>query len=370
MKDDILEWLTRLIACDSQNPPREISANGSLLGTVRDALGDSFQFSVNDFGRGRVNLLARRGSPRTLFNVHLDTVPIGETDQWTKPPLSATVSDGRVFGRGACDIKGAAACLIAAARNSKDDVAILFSTDEEGAESCCIDQFVASPECQTFQEFVICEPTKCHATIGHRGYLSVAMEFSGQTGHTSQHAMLSQSANHRAIDWTQEMLQRLSQFQAEQLSDQNCCFNVGTISGGIKNNVIADRCQVTWSARLPGGYTNQQLLDFCFPKSSQGDDRFGWRVTFDGAPLPGNSQQMQLAEAFCKHLDLSIGPQVDFWTEAAIFAQTGKPTIVLGPGDIQQAHAADEWVSVSQLEQCATIYQRLMSDTASMGAEK
>ena len=354
MIQTILDILKDLVACDTQNPPREICADGLVFQCLGRWLGDSFDVQVRDYGQGRVNWLATRGKPTRLFNVHLDTVPAG--DSWTKPPLQMSVESDRVYGRGVCDIKGAAACLIAAAA-SVDDVAILFSSDEEGSESCCIREFCKSDLATPYASFVIAEPTGCQAVVGHRGYLSVAGHFRGQAGHTSQYQLLPASANHCAANWITHALTTVEEMETEALQD-SFCFNVGRIDGGIKNNVVADQCRVTWSARMPAGFANHQLLECLIDRDCH---EAQWTTTFDGAPLPGEPGQRETAAQLCQQLGLPVAPDVDFWTEAAIFAGTGKPTFVLGPGDIAQAHTADEWVAIDQLQQCVERYLNLMN---------
>lgn len=356
MKQQILDILGDLVACDTQNPPREICATSDVFRIVRERLGDQFRYDVQDFGKGRVNLLAKRGQPGRLFNVHLDTVPTG--NGWTRPALQLTVENKRAYGRGVCDIKGAAACLIAAASSTTSDVAILFSSDEEGAESCCIQEFCASELASPFEEFVVSEPTGGLAVVGHRGYLSVKMTFQGVSGHTSQYQLLNASANHQAAHWTSAALTRIGQFEASVLSGQSACFNIGRMDGGIKNNMVADQCLVTWSARMPAGYSNQTLLDEVMRTVPS---CVSWETTFNGAPLPGDLDLRQRTQRRCTQLSLETASDVDFWTEAAIFAATNKPTMVLGPGDIAQAHTADEWVTIQQLETCAETYLKLMN---------
>jgi acetylornithine deacetylase len=130
------------------------------------------------------------------------------------------------------------------------------------------------------------------------------------------------------------------------------------MDGGIKNNIVADLCTVTWSARMPGGFANQllvrELVDN-LPKSVE------WKTSFDGPPLPCDPKLRESSIAKCRELSLPVADDVDFWTEAALFAEAGRPTFVLGPGDIAQAHAVDEWVAVEQLQRCAEIYRSLMN---------
>lgn len=354
MSSLILDILADLVACDTQNPPRQIEAEGAVHRCLTQRLDPAFDLSIHDYGKGRVNWLAIRGNPNRLFNVHLDTVPTGAG--WQRPALSLTQDSSRVYGRGVCDIKGAAASLIAAG-NQCTDVAILFSSDEEGAESCCVKEFCGSALAHRFDSFVVAEPTECCPVVGHRGYISVAGEFSGTSGHTSQANLLKESANHKAAIWVANALNSVQDFETRQLSGDSACFNVGRIDGGLKNNVVAERCLVTWSARVPPGCSNQALLQTLAIADTPDAT---WETTFNAPPLPENPRQRQTAVSWCQDLGWDPGQDVDFWTEAALFAATGKPTMVLGPGHISQAHTADEWVEIKQLEEACDRYLTLM----------
>src|SRR5690606_4113537 len=114
---------------------------GGIFDYLRAQLPD-FRITVTDHGDGAVSLLAVRGAPTRVFNVHLDTVPSSEA--WSADPLKLRVTADRAIGLGACDIKGAAAGLIAAAHATAGDAAFLFSTDEEANDPRCIAAFLAS----------------------------------------------------------------------------------------------------------------------------------------------------------------------------------------------------------------------------------
>ena len=85
-----------------------------------------------------------------------------------------------------------------------------------------------------------------------------------------------------------------------------------------------------------------------------------WQVPFSGPPLPTDGRDVAKAQAFVERHALETGPAVNFWTEASLFAQAGYPAIVLGPGNISQAHVVDEWVSLEQLEKALVIYAKLV----------
>ena len=353
----VLGHLESLVAFDTQNPPRLLDASSPLFGWVSDRLGPGFAIDITDHGQGRVSMLATRGEPALLFNVHLDTVPVIAGSRY--PALEMTLENDRVYGRGCCDIKGAAACLLEIAGATEKPMAILFSTDEEGASGCCVDEFVQTSQCRAFAQVVVAEPTNCLAVTSHRGYLSVKGEFSGEPGHSSEPRALHDNALHKLSAWITAAVGQAARLDGE---GRRPCFNVGEVHGGIKSNVIADRAKLHWSARLSPGDSNEAFLELMTSLDTSHSSR--WTVPFSGPPLPTGGMGISQAEAFVKSHGLESGAQVDFWTEASLFAQAGIPAIVLGPGNIAQAHVLDEWVSLEQLQRALDIYAKLVSSHA------
>jgi len=358
--DRLLEHLATLVACDTQNPPRSIDGDSPIFAHCRQSLPSGFDVRTWDHGDGHVSWYAVRGRPRVLFNVHLDTVPVGEG--WSGDPHRLAVRDGRAYGRGACDIKGAAATLLCLAEQGVENLALLFTSDEEGAGGCCVDRFIAAGAAERFSQVVVAEPTSCRAVLAHRGYLSVKGWFHGTPGHSSEARALGDSAVHGAVRWAEAALQ-LAQGRKAATDDPGSCFNIGRIEGGTKSNVIAGQCHVHWSARLPPGASNEAFLEAvtaCVP----GSVRAEWQVPFTGQPLPAGRQGTEQAESFAQAHALQIGKPVDFWTEASLFSAAGLPALVLGPGDIAQAHQTDEWVGLDQLQLALQRYTTVVKNDA------
>lgn len=353
-QDHILKHLSTLVQHDTCNPPRLMKGDDPMfseLKTFFQQLG--FKVTVQDLGGGHVWLWAVRGTPDLMFNVHLDTVPVSGT--WQHPPFEATVVGDKVYGRGVCDIKGAAACLMALAEDSDAPMAVLFSSDEEGTESCCIVDFLQQVDTSAFQQVVVAEPTGCQAALSHRGYLSVAGSFKSQSGHSSQPNALHDNANHRACHWLSKALS-LAQSHVSDSNPAGLCFNLGHIQGGIKNNMIADDCQLSFSVRVNPGQSNPLIYQTLTKLTTQAE----WQISFDAPPLPEDLSLKSKAAAFCDHVDWPTLDSVDFWTEAALFSQHGLPTVVMGPGHIAQAHTTDEWVELSQLITCYQHYLKVL----------
>jgi acetylornithine deacetylase len=355
MLDRILEHLRPLVACDSQNPPRRIDASSSMFRYAESILSATgFAVAVEDYGDGHVNLYARRGRSGVLFNCHLDTVPVGEG--WTRPALELSVESDRAYGRGVCDIKGAAAALLVVAEQTAAPMAVLFSSDEEGAGSCCVRRFLDSAEHREFDQVVVCEPTTCQAILAHRGFLSVKGHFSGIMGHSSEFRALHDNANHRLARWTAAALEHC---ESEAARGRETCFNLGLVSGGTKSNVIAGDARIHYSARLGPGQSNDELFR-ALENLAGAADWASWEIPFAGPPLPAAGRDDRSAREFCSRLDLELGDPVGFWTEASLFSDVGLPALVLGPGDIAQAHAVDEWVRLDELSRAADIYRSIV----------
>lgn len=353
--EGVLQKLAQLVAFDTQNPPRDIRTESTIFGWIRQSLGEDFSVDLFDHGMGRISMLAVRGKPTLLFNSHLDTVPVIAGSRF--PALELTREQDKVYGRGACDIKGAAACLLEVAASTDKPMALLFTTDEEGAQGCCVNEFVASGHLKGFDQVVVTEPTKCLAITSHRGYLSVKGEFGGVPGHSSEQRALRDNAVHKLATWTATAIGEAARLESE---NRRPCFNVGEVHGGIKSNVIADKANVHWSARLSPGDSNEDFLELMCGLEQGG--KAEWQVPFSGPPLPTAGMDMSSANQFVARHGLKTGDAVDFWTEASLFARAGVPAIVLGPGNIAQAHAIDEWVSIQQLDQALHIYKKLVED--------
>ncbi|NNK31530.1 MAG: acetylornithine deacetylase [Xanthomonadales bacterium] len=351
----LLTHLEALVACDTQNPPRRIDGDSVIFNYCNDVLGAEFDTQTWDYEDGHVSWFARKGDPDVLFNAHLDTVPAG--DGWSTDPLKLEVRDGRAYGRGSCDIKGAAAALLALAQSGVDDMALLFTSDEEGAGGCCVANFLESGRASEFKQVIVAEPTSCRAVLGHRGFLSVKTRFHGEPGHSSEVRALADNANHQMARWAAGALQ-VAEAKKSSPDDPGSCFNLGIVDGGSKSNVIAGGAFVHWSARLQPGESNTAFLEEIQACAGSGPD---WEVPFRGEPLPAAGQGDADARAFCRRLELPLSAPVDFWTEASMFSAAGLPALVLGPGHIAQAHAADEWVELDQLQTALELYTKVVT---------
>jgi len=362
MLSNVLPHLEALVSFDTRNPPREITTGG-IFDYIRAQLPD-FRVEVTDHGAGAVSLFAVRGNPRRVFNVHLDTVP--SSPAWTADPFRLRVTGDRAIGLGACDIKGAAAALIAAAQAGKGDAAFLFSSDEEANDARCIAAFLARNEKEYgFREAVIAEPTRGEAVLAHRGIAAVRMAFKGQAGHASAENALQLSALHNAMRWGAAALDHVEAQKHLRFGGlTGLRFNIGKVEGGIKANMIAPGAEVRFGFRpLPSQDADE--LHATFKALANPDALAEYEPTFWGPSLPSGdvarAEERRLqARDLADELGLPIGNAVDFWTEASLFSAAGLTALVYGPGDIAQAHTADEWVSLEQLRHYAETVAKLL----------
>ncbi|WP_434427715.1 M20/M25/M40 family metallo-hydrolase [Nannocystis pusilla] len=396
-----LEHLGRLVAFDTRNPPRAIAGDAGLFAYLRDMLQRSgLACDTVDLGDGCVYLLAVRGAPQVLFNVHVDTVPADPG--WTADPHVLRVADGRAIGLGACDIKGAAACLLSVLETTTGPAAVLFSSDEEAGSSRCIREFLArsdlsprtsdlssgpadapftdlstrtsdlsprtsAPRHPTFRSVVVGEPTRCRAVLEHRGIGTATAAFSGTGGHASAARALRDSAVHEAVRWASLALARAGESEAAGSAGplRGLRLNLGAVEGGLKANMIASAAAVRFGVRPPPELPPAAALAELFALAPD-PERVRFTPGFLAPPLPAGgpgrlAEARAAAAALAERLGLPPGDPVDFWTEAALFSAAGCNVLVYGPGSIEQAHTAGEYVPLADLVEAATRYRAILS---------
>ena len=146
-------------------------------------------------------------------------------------------------------------------------------------------------------------------------------------------------------------------------------FNSGRIEGGIKSNMIAAECEMLFGFRpLPGMDSKvmlEQMRNLAITEANIPAEDFELTAKFFGPTLPAANQNFDeayvAAEQLAASCHITVGPAVDFWTEASLFSQAGMTALVYGPGNIEQAHTPDEWVALEQLETVVNSYVAIIS---------
>ena len=357
MQDLLLTHLSLLVSCDTQNPPRAITGSDQVFQYCKKILEDAgCVVELTDLGNGCVNLLATRGEPSVLFNCHLDTVPADPA--WTRDPFVLAVDETKATGLGACDIKGAAACLLAAAEGTDEPLAILLTSDEEAGDSVCVKHYLSSNP--SFASVIVCEPTNAKAVTKHRGIETYELEFSGRATHSSQPTAHADNAIHRAIEWASKAIDYLHKEQNENLR-----YNIGVISGGVKTNIAASSATVRFGIRQHAETNLQEVGTHLLSFLSHPSHAVLKRCFSAPSLESGDAGKMFIEQFGLEH----AGP-VDFWTEAALFSEAGFCTLVVGPGDIKEAHAPDESVPLEDLIKTTHVYMKIIQESIAQSSTR
>ena len=307
-------------------------------------------------------VFARWGTPRTLINAHVDTVPANRG--WTRDPWRATVEDGRLYGLGACDTKGAiAAAVTALDRVRPRDVGLLFSGDEERG-TASMRHFLASPIKAAVERAIVCEPTARTAGIRHRGVLAYRATTRGLGGHSSKADHM-----HRPVPALARLAVALDDVGRARIDDglpemRGLCMNVAALDGGLAFNVVPTSASLIWSLRPWPGFDRAawdgQLAELIAGVERASGATIELEQILDHDPF--GVDDPTLASLVGGHAIARVG--VDFWTEAALYQGAGIPAIVIGPGDIAQAHAADEFVTLADLDWAVDLFASIYARSA------
>ncbi len=347
MLDICTAHLDALVSMDTRNPPRAIQPDHDVIRYTTDTLKSTgFDVSLDNLGDGSICIDAVRGESDVLVNCHLDTVP--DASGWNASPFTLSKHGDALIGLGACDVKGSAACILTAASMTDTPARILLTTDEEAGKSRCVRHWVREHAGEV-SCVIVCEPTGLKGVTAHRGLLSAQATFQGRSAHSSDAAAASSSATHALVHWAHGVLSCAS-------ICENNRFNIGRIEGGTKPNMIAADASVRFGMRPAPDADPDELLERIKSHASRSCE-VEWSINFSAPALRAHPQAPEWLERFT----IEPAPPVDFWTEAALFAELGVPTIVFGAGDISQAHAPNERIAIAQLEQGIHAYANIFS---------
>jgi acetylornithine deacetylase/succinyl-diaminopimelate desuccinylase-like protein len=305
---------------------------------------------------GRSNLIARLRPPnkvrRTiLLAPHLDTV--GAEDSQFIPRRKS----GRLHGRGACDTKGSVAatltalCELAESGSRPRETEIVFAglIDEEnaqaGSRTLVADGFKADLA-------IVGEPTKLHVVTAHKGSLWLQLATHGRAAHGAT-PHLGKNAVHEMA----RIVEVLETDYATQLRRRKHkllgtgTVNVGMIGGGTQPNIVPDRCMISIDRRTLPGETEAGVRReiAVLLKSKKLSATISSTKLAPALPMETNNK-IPLIQAFLRSAGQTKPVGVDYFCDAAVLSAAGIPSVVFGPGDIAQAHTADEWISLAELE--------------------
>lgn len=335
---------------------------------------------LRDPGGTKANLVATIGPDidgGILLSGHSDVVPVADQD-WTTDPWALTERDGRLFGRGTCDMKGFIAAAVALAplyarKATARPIHFAFTHDEEIG---CLGAQALAPLLQARgikpRIAIIGEPTLMRVIEGHKGCYEYSVHFTGLEGHGSDPDR-GVNAVEYAVRYVSRLLDLRQMLQARAPADSRfeppwTTINTGALVGGVAHNVIAGKARVDWEMRpvQPGDadLVKAELHAFCTdhllprmrsvaPLADIVTETIG---EVDGLVPVSDNEAREIALALTGANGTGLVP---FGTEAGIFQAMGMQAVICGPGSIEQAHKPDEYIALDQLAEGVRFLERL-----------
>jgi acetylornithine deacetylase len=373
----VRELLAKLVAFDTTSPKSNLNFIGCVkthldghgiaatLTPSKDGAKASLFATIGPSGKGGIGLSG-----------HSDCVPV-EGQTWSRDPFKLELRDGKLYGRGSCDMKGFLACVLAsmplfAKRKLREPIHIIVSYDEE--VGCTgVRPLIArlGSDLPRPRAIIVGEPTTMAVIEAHKRIDAYRTVVTGREAHSSLPRL-----GVNAISFAVELIEEIDRIDAAlSTSMTNYCFDppsstvqVGTIEGGTAANIVPRTCEFHWQVRsLPeadpdfapkrlSAFVEERLL----PRMQRVAPTASIETLHQGSvsaflARPG-SEAVALALALTGANSTST---VSYGTEAGLFEEAGCPTVICGPGDIEQAHAADEFVAIAQLDACMAFLAKL-----------
>ncbi|MGL5138481.1 MAG: acetylornithine deacetylase [Beijerinckiaceae bacterium] len=326
-------------------------------------------------------IIGPRDVPGYVLSAHTDVVPV-DGQAWSSDPFTLRIEGSRAYGRGACDMKGFLACTLAmapamVAAKLRTPIHLAYSYDEEVGCIGVRDMLakLAPREPKPIAAF-IGEPTSMQVIIGHKGGQRVNVHVRGKAAHSS---LAPHGVN--AVEFGALFVARLREM-ADKLTDsgprdalydvQHSTLHCGIFRGGVSPNIVPHEAEIWFECRHisaddPMTYIGELIRyaeEELTPRMRKIDPEAGF--TFElRPPLPAletapDHQAVTLAKRLAGRNDHA---KVAYGTEASLFQQLCDiPSVVVGPGDIGQAHKPDEWVAISELEKCNAFIGKLIDE--------
>ncbi len=371
LKHDVISLTQSLVKIESEN-----NHENDVSDYIRKVLEPyPFQLIYHEFAPNRANMFALwEPNPEAdliFFSGHLDTVP-GYSANFS---AKAEIREGKMYGRGTCDMKGGIAAFIDTVLSwldshpepSSKGILLGFTVDEEmGCGG--VDSLKHSPRLQTLfkrvKYCILAEPSGLKAVIAHKGVNRYRITFRGKAVHSSRPEE-GDNAIYHAAQFITEVQQLAEQFNTTKQSPLGPSkVSVNVIHGGIAGNVIPDLCDVVVDRRYVTRENPEedialftQLAQKCDPQATLVADGAGWPYM-----LPGGENNVIIKRWSQLWAPFEVA-HFPAYTEAdLIFRDFGIPVVILGPGSIDQAHQTPEYIEISQLELAVDYYARILTD--------
>lgn len=370
-----------LVRIDSRNPGLVSGAPGEgeiarALAAVLEAWG--FRVALQDVVDGRPNVVARIGRPggrSLMYNGHLDVVGV---DGMTHSPFEGDTIDGRLFGRGATDMKGGVAAMCAAAWRAAaagpgGEIVVTAVVDEEWQSAGTrglIERGVRADAC------IVTEPTRLAIAPAHKGFTWTEVTFTGRAAHGSRYDVGVDAIRHAGI-----LLAELDQLEREELVRHthpllgHASLHAASITGGSGWSTYPDQCLLAVERRTVPGESPEDAvreMETTLARAARSTPSMSGQVRHVFSQWPSDvAQDAPIVKSLARAMEQS-GESVaveglSAWTDAALLNAAGIPAICYGPGDISLAHSATEWVVEEEIRRAAVVLERLALDWCGRG---
>lgn len=371
------ELLGKLVSFDTTSRGSNLALIEWVEGYL-DGLGVPHRRVPNADG-SKANLLATLGPAEpggVVLSGHTDVVPV-DGQPWSTDPWTVVERDGKLYGRGTCDMKGFVALALAAApelATARRPVHLALSFDEEiGCLGAPLMIDVIRRELPKPALVIVGEPSDMVAVNGHKGIATFKVTVTGREAHSSQtqQGVSAVMAAARLMNSLTDLSERLEREAdpASPFTPKGATLTIGLVEGGTAHNIIARRCEFVFDLRCPPGLTPEGALAGFRGEVEAMDRALKARAPEAGVVLekrtdvpPFAPEPDGAAEAFARRLAGDNGPArvVAYAAEAGQFQGAGFSTVICGPGSIAQAHQPDEYVEVSQMQRGALFMRRLI----------
>jgi acetylornithine deacetylase len=369
--------LTRLLVrVDSRNP--DLVPGAPAEGEVAKVLAAlletwGFRVTLQEVIAGRPNVVARIGKPggrSLMFNGHLDVVGV---DGMTHPPFEGATLDGRLYGRGATDMKGGVAAMCCAAWRAAQaglagEIVLAAVVDEEwqsAGTKGLLERGVRADAC------IVTEPTRLAIAPAHKGFTWTEVSFTGRAAHGSRYDVGVDAIRHCG-----RLLTELDRLEREELVRHthpllgHASLHASSVTGGSGWSTYPDHCRLAVERRtVPGESPDDAVgeMEQALARVAAADPavRATVRHVFSQWPsdvAPDAPVVRSLAGAIKRVGQFTSIEGLSAWTDAALLNAAGIPAICYGPGDISLAHSATEWVSEDEIARATTVLERLVLD--------
>ncbi|NBD00688.1 ArgE/DapE family deacylase [Atlantibacter hermannii] len=373
-RQELVTLLCSLIQHPSENPPGNENAVAHFIADVLQKEG--IETELQEVAPGRPNVIARikgqQPGKRVILNGHTDVVPCGEG--WSVDPFAAVIEGDRIIGRGAADMKsGVAAMMFAAILIQRHgyafngELTLLFNVDEERV-NLGMEHFLAQGVEADYA--IIGEPTSLEICIAHKGVSRTRLTTFGTAGHAAK-VREPDSAIDKMARLLPELVQECQRVKQKQHSLLgNASMLVTTINGGSAPNIVPASCHIEIDRRVLPGETRHDInssLSTALAGVGLQADRDYSLENYLFIPASAIEAHHPLVDRACEAVNQVTGSAKKTIFEAtceAPFFSVGQhiPTIIMGPGDLAQAHVKDEFVRIEELHQAADIYLSLTLD--------